>query len=261
LKFQNRILPVLLVLAGLWGCRALPPAPPGPVVSQQQVSARLDARRQSIHAFQAKGRITYLSPKENYSGSATLAGKMPSTLKVVIHDFLGRTILSFASDGTEVQVLSPREGKLFTGPATPQSLAAFIPPAVSLPQVLDLMVGALPLSQGPPDRFSYDAAQGNYRLEWGPAGALRERLLVSAQGLYPVREEWYAGAAEPRFTAELADFGTLAPDLPGKITLKTPSPQLELRLVYSQLQLNPALTPADLILQAPAGVVVAPLGR
>jgi hypothetical protein len=261
LKPPNRILPLLLVLAALWGCGTLPPAKPTPVVSQQQVLARLDARRQSIHTFQAKGRITYLSTKENYSGSATLAGKMPSTLKVVILDFLGRTILSFASDGAEVQVLSPREGKLFTGPATPQSLAAFIPPAVSLPQVLDLMAGALPLSQGPPDRFSFDAAQGNYLMEWGPAGALQERLLVSAQGLYPVREEWYAGAAAPRFTAELADFGNLAPDLPGKITLKTPSPQLELRLVYSQLQLNPALTPADLILQAPPGIVVTPLGR
>jgi hypothetical protein len=261
LKPQNRIVAMLLVLAGLWGCRALPPAPPAAVVSQQQVLARLDARRQSIHAFQAKGRITYLSPKENYSGSATLAGKMPSTLKVVILDFLGRTILSFASDGATVQVLSPREGKLFTGPATPQALAAFIPPAVSLPQILDLMVGALPLSQGPPDRFSFDAAQANYRLEWGPEGKLQERLVVTAQDLYPVREEWYAGAPEPRFTAELGDFGTLAPDLPGKITLKTPHPQLELRLVYSQLHLNPPLAPADLILEAPPGIVVAPLGR
>ena len=248
----------------LWpaGCRTLPPSPPpAAVISKEELLARLQARQEQIQSFQAKGRITFLSPQQNYSGNSVLSGRLPAGLKVAVLDFLGRTILSFATDGTEVKVLSPSENKLFQGPAPPRNLAAFIPPTVSLPQALRLLVGALPLSPGPPQDFEYEAATGRYRLEWRQGGALTERLWVAAQGLYPVQEEWFGGAPEPRFTAELANFGSIAPDLPEKITLKTSAPQKEMRLVYRDLRLNAPLTPADLTLASPTGVVQVPLGK
>jgi hypothetical protein len=254
----------LALLALLWsaGCRALPPAPPpAAVISPEELLARLHARQEQIKSFQAKGRITFLSPQQNYSGTALLTGQLPASLKVDVLDFLGRTILSLATDGVEVKVLSPGENKLFQGPATPRNLAAFIPPTVSLPQALRLLVGALPLSQGPPQNFDYEAATGRYRLEWRQGGVLTERLWVAAQGLYPVQEEWFGGAPEPQFTAELANFGALVPDLPEKITLKTSTPKVEMRLTYRDLKLNAPLTPAELTLTSPPGVVQVPLGR
>ena len=254
-----------LALAALFcsaGCRTLPPPPP-PVaaISPEDLLARLRARQEKVQSFQAKGRIIYLSPQQNYSGTAMLSGRLPASLKVDILDILGRSALSFATDGAEVKVLSPRENKLLQGPATPRNLAAFIPPTVSLPQALRLLVGALPLSPGAPQNFAYEAATGRYRLEWRQGEALTERLWVAAQGLYPVQEEWYGGSPEPRFTAELADFGALAPDLPEKVTLKTPAPKMEMRLVYRDLKLNPPLTPADLTLTPPPGVGQVPLGN
>ena len=259
---RNFFWPVLLILLLLGGCVALPPAPP-PVtgISSEELLLRLRSRQQHIQSFQAKGRITYLSPKQNYSGTALLTGRLPASLKVDILDFLGRTILSFATDGTEVKILSPHENKLLRGPATPGNLAAFIPPTVSLPQTLRLLIGALPLSSGPPDHFDYESATGRYLLEWRQGGALQERLWVDAQGLYPVADEWFGGAAMPRFTAELAVFGALVPDLPEKITLKTTTPKMELRLVYSDLKVNPPLTPADLTLTPPSGIVEVHLGK
>ena len=161
--------PWLLIAALLWpaGCRTLPPAPPPvAVISPEELLARLQARQEQIKSFQAKGRITFLSPQQNYSGTALLTGQLPASLKVDVLDFLGRTILSLATDGAEVKVLSPGENKMSQGPATPRNLAAFIPPTVSLPQALRLLVGALPLSQGPPQNFEYEAATSRYRLEW-----------------------------------------------------------------------------------------------
>jgi hypothetical protein len=117
------------------------------------------------------------------------------------------------------------------------------------------------LSQGPPQNFTYEAATGRYRLEWRQGNAIIERLWVAAEGLYPVQEEWYGGAPEPLFTAELANFGALAPDLPEKVTLKTSTPKMEMRLVYHDLNFNPPLTPASLTLTAPPGVVLVPLGK
>jgi hypothetical protein len=253
----------LLLAALLWssGCRTLPPPPPVTAISPEELLSRLQARQEKVHSFQAKGRIIFLSPQQNSSGTAVLAGRLPASLKVAVQDFLGRTRLSFATDGSEVKVLSPGENKLFQGPATPRNLAAFIPPSVSLPQALRLLVGSLPLSQGPPQDFAYEAATERYRLEWRQGGALVERLWVAAQGLYPVMEEWFGGAPEARFTAELANFGALAPDLPGKITLKAAAPKMEMHLNYHDLKLNPSLTAADLTLAAPPGVVQVPLGK
>jgi hypothetical protein len=254
-----------LALAALFcsaGCRTLPPPPPPVVaISPEDLLAALKARQERVQTFQAKGRIIYLSPQRNYSGTASLTGRLPASLKVNVFDPLGRTALSFATDGAEVKVLSPSENKLFQGPATPRNLAAFIPPTVSLPQALRLLVGALPLSTGAPQNFEYEAATGRYRLEWRQGEALMERLWVAAQGLYPVQEEWYGGAPEPRFTAELSDFGALAPDLPEKVTLKTTTPTMKMSLVYRDLKLNPPLTPADLTLAPPPGVVQVPLGK
>jgi hypothetical protein len=263
LNLRNFLCLALAALLFSAGCRTLfpPPQPPVAVVSQDNLLAVLKARQEKIKSFRAKGRITYLSPQQNYSGTALLSGQLPTSLKVDVLDFLGRTILSFATDGAEVKVLSPRENKLFQGPATPRNLAAFIPPTVSLPQALRLLLGALPLSQGPPQNFTYEAATGRYRLEWRQGNAITERLWVAAEGLYPVQEEWYGGAPEPLFTAELANFGALAPDLPEKVTLKTSTPKMEMRLVYHDLNFNPPLTPASLTLTAPPGVVLVPLGK
>jgi outer membrane lipoprotein-sorting protein len=251
----------LLAFAGLAGCRAgLPPTqPPTAVFSAAEVLARLQNRERGLESFQARGRITFLSPERNYSGTVLLKGRRPAALRTDILDLLGRTLLSFATDGDQVQVLSPNEGKFFHGPASPRNLAAFIPPGVSLPQALRLLAGALPLSPGPPSRFEYDSAGSRYLLEWRQNDLLQERLWVAAQGLYPVKDEYFGGGDRPRFTAELADFGEAAPELPGKITLKTEAPKLELRLAYKELRLNPPLTPAEMTLTPPPGVAVVQL--
>jgi hypothetical protein len=251
----------ILALLLMAGCRALPPAPPPvAVASPEELLSRLQSRHRTIQSFQAKGRITVLAPQQNYSGTALLKGILPATLRVDVLDFFGRTILSFATDGSQVQVLSPREGKFFHGPATPRNLAAFIPPAVTLPQAVRLLAGALPLSPGVADRSEYDPGKGQYLMEWrGEGGTLQERLWVAAQGLAPAEEVWYGQAPEPRFSAQFSDFGALVPDLPEKLTLKTTTPKIELRLVYTELRLNPPLNAADLVLQPPPGVAVVPL--
>jgi hypothetical protein len=251
----------ILVFLTLAGCRALPPAgPPTAVSSGEELLARLQSRYQNIQSFQARGRITFLSPRQNYAGSILLKGRLPATLRIDVLDFFGRTILNFATDGTQVQMLSPKEGKLFRGPATPRNLASFIPPTVSLTQAVRLLVAAVPFSSGAPQRFTYDPSRGQYLLEWtGPGGALQERLWVESRELYPAEDAWYGGRQEPRFTADFSGFGLPAPGVPEKITIKSASPKMELRLVYQELVLNPSLAPGDLVLQPPPGVAVVPL--
>jgi hypothetical protein len=197
-----------------------------------------------VHAFQGKGRLTLIAPGRSYSGTGRLKGRLPSSLRVDVLDLFGRSLLNFASDGHRVEVLFPREGKMFYGPATPGNLAAFVPPGVTLPQALQILTGDLPLSTGEPTEWRLDGERNAYLMAWmNPGGSLQERLWVDAQSLYPVAEEWYGNTGRKVFTAHLSDF---AKDRPQQISFKTANPETELRLAFSDMELNPPLNPDDL---------------
>ncbi len=245
----------------LAGCRGiLPRAKIRPVsaASPEQVYTQLKARQGGLSAFAAKGRLTLISPGQNATGTALIKGKFPETLRVDVKDPLGRAALSFFTEGQTVEVLFPREGKLFKGPATPTNLASFIPPGVKVAQALKIMVGDLPLSQGPPTAVKPESA--GYLLEWqGTGGALQERLWVSAAAVQPTKEEWYGPDGKLVFTAEFGEWNQAAAGRPAQIKLITVSPQVDLRLTYREFTPNPTLTPADLAIPRPPGVTEQPL--
>ncbi len=247
----------LLGVLAMAGCRTVPPPPPVPrLASAKEILSILKARQTGLDSFQTKGRLTLLAPGRSYSGTARLKGRLPSTLRVDILDFFGRSLLNFASDGQQVEVLFPREGKLFYGPATPGNLAAFIPPGVTVDQALKVLAGDLPLSAGEPAEWRHDTATEAYLLTWkNPGGSLKERLWVDSQSLYPVKDEWYGSDGRLSFTAELSEF---AGDRPQQITFKTTEPVTELRLALQNMQLNPSFNRADLRVPHLPGVVRVP---
>ena len=256
----GRLAWVVLALS-LWGCRSLPPpAPPVAVTSAAELVSRLQSGRPQVQAFEARGRLTLISATRNYSGTSLIKGLLPTTVRADVLDFFGRSLLNFYSNGREVQALFPKEGKLYRGEATPGNLAAFIPTAMTLPQMLRLMVGDLPLSPGQPSNWAYEEDQGRYLLEWSyPDGAIQERLWLDARELRPVKEEWFAPGGKLRFAVEYGDFGRLAQGVPGQIIFKTPDPQAELRLAYQEMLLNPPLKTADLMLPRLPAVEEVPL--
>jgi outer membrane lipoprotein-sorting protein len=257
---KNRLALVCLALAFLGSCRvAGPPAPP-PEASVREIIARLHSRQEGVTSFAGRGRLTLLSPERNATGSASLKGRFPDALRVEVYDLLGRSLFSLATDHGRMELLFPREGKYFQGPASPANLAAFIPPGVTLPQALRLLTGDLPLSPGDPARMRYEAETRLYVLEWlNPDGGVRERLWVEPQTYAPRREEWYGEGGVLLFQAELGDYAGPPPGRPRQIKVLTPANQGELRLTYKEFSLNPPLAAGDLTLSAPPGVTALPL--
>jgi outer membrane lipoprotein-sorting protein len=251
---------LVVLIAALVGCRggflrrhkALPVAGK---LSAEQVVSQLKARQGQLTSFAARGRVTIVSPEQNATGTAIIKGKLPETLRVDLKDPLGRSVLTFYTDGQRVEILFPRENKLLTGPATPTNLSSFIPARVKLPQALRLMVGDLPLSQGKPALMNQESDM--YVLEWQDAdGSLQERLWVNAAKVQPVKDEWYGPGGHLIFSAELSEYSKVAIDRPAHIKLVTTSPRVELLLTYRDFTPNPTLPPADLAVPKPPGVVV-----
>jgi len=253
---RRLLLFLLLALAGGAACRTLPPPPPPAVAAPAEALAAWRARQAEVKAFQGRVRLTLIAPGRTYSGNARLLAGLPASLKVEVTDLFGRSLMSFASDGEEVAVLFPREGKLLRGPATPRSLAVFLPPGVTLAQCVRLLSGAVPFSEGDPDAWQ-ETAPGETLLVWnGAGGHPRERLWLAAGR--PRKLEWLGDRGEPAFRAEFADFSGPG-GRPRQVKVATPQPATELRVAFGDLTLNPPLTPADFQVPRPPGVVEEPL--
>ncbi len=248
---------VLLAAAGLASCRSLPPPPPPPAAEPGEVLAALRARQEGLKGLQSRARLTLIAPGRSYSGSGLVKASLPSSLRVDVTDLFGRSLLSFASDGTRVEVLFPREGKLFTGPATPQALAAFIPPGVTLSQCVRLLAGSVPFSQEPPTAWQETGADRDLVMTWNNAdGSLKERLWV-APGGQPRKQEWFGPDGRPRFSAEFSDFAGPG-GRPKQVKVLTANPESELRVAFGDLTVNPPLTPADFTVPRPPGITETP---
>ncbi|MGQ9688023.1 MAG: hypothetical protein ACUVXF_04435 [Desulfobaccales bacterium] len=255
-----RVLILISLVIALAGCRALPPAPTELELTADQVLSRLKAGQSDLSSFSGRGRLTLISPHQNATGTAVVLGKFPETLRVELKDPLGRSVLTFFTDGRIVEILFPREGKLLQGPATPTNLASFVPPPVTLPQALRLLAGDLPLSQGTPNRSHFEVREKSYVLEWlKDDGSLQERLWVAVTDFQPHKLEWFGKDGQIAFSVDLADFQQVAPGRPQNLKLKTQNPPMELRLAYRNFTSNPTLTAADLTVPRPPGVTVLPL--
>lgn len=248
------------LLAGA-GCKALPPpVPPPPELTAGEVFSRLKARQQSLNSFAGRGRLTLISPQQSATGTALIKAKFPHSLRVDLKDPLGRAVLHFATDGQTVEILFPREGKLFRGPATPANLAAFIPPGVTIFQALSLLAGNLPLSPEPPAEMRFDPKEGLYVLQWRNGdGSPRELLKVAGRDLEPRQEEWYGDQGRLIFSAELEEFDAKTTGRPQRLRLVTQNPRVELRLAYHNFTPEAALHPEDLRVPRPPGVAEFPL--
>jgi hypothetical protein len=224
------------------------------VGSAAELLSRIQNRQPGLTSFQARGRLTYLAPQGNYAGTGLIKGVLPATLRVDVFHPFGGSVLNFFSDGQQVQVLLAREAKLVQGPATPASLSVFLPPGLTLPQVVRCFTGHLPLSQGPPATWRYESEPGQYVLEWRHAdGATQERLWVDPRSFHPLKDEWYDERGELRFTLEMGDYDALAAGYPRQLTLRTYQQESELRLNLKEFILNPPLKSSDLLIPAPPG--------
>lgn len=251
---------LLLALLGAAGCRTLPPAPPAPLLSADQILARLKENQGNLTTFRARGRLTLISPQQNATGTALVTGRLPETLRVELKDPLGRSQLAFFSDGRQVEILLPQERKLLQGPATPANLASLVPPVMTLAQAVRLLAGELPLSPGPPSRWHSEAGEKLYVLEWlDQRGRLQERLWVGAEDFRPRKVEWFGPDGQLAFAAEMAGHQGPGAGRPQNLKVKTNSPAMEIRVAYRDFTVNPSLGVLDFKLARPPGVTVLPL--
>lgn len=135
------------VLSCLLGaCASLSPnlevgTPPTP----QEAVQRLDARRSSVRSFIMQGQISLIYPQGELYGDHLIQGVYPDHLRADVVDPFGRPVMSLATDGRKLIVLSFTDNIVYQGPATRENLGRFLGIAMSPSEIYALITGNPPV--------------------------------------------------------------------------------------------------------------------
>ncbi len=245
-RWQNTLRGVLLLILTLAAaCARVPPTPPRErpaVTSAQDLISRLQDRAREVQSFTAKGRVTVLTPERRYNGSALITAVKPATLRVDVLSFFGQPLVTFYTDGQEVRLFAYTEGKVYRGPATSRNLALFIPPQVTVPEVIAFMSGSAPLKAAAEAQLAPEPEGNQYRVELGSPGAAdRLTLWVGDQDLELRAVQWQDDRGQVLYRVEFQDFTLRGPTpQPQQVNLTSDAGDRRIRLHFLDFTPNPA---------------------
>ncbi|MGQ9921186.1 MAG: hypothetical protein ACUVRZ_07615, partial [Desulfobacca sp.] len=199
----------ILVLS-LSACAHLPtaPAPGRPLVaSADELLQQLQDQAATVASLKARGHVSVTSPQKNYAGNVLLTAAKPAKLRVDILNFWGQSLLTFLTDGQEMQLLVYGDRKLYKGPATPENLGRFLPVVVSQEDFLAALTGhiAFHLYEKPVLLASPEPAV--YLLELTRRDLPEKvKLTVATATLQILTAQWLGPAGQETLRAEFSNF-------------------------------------------------------
>jgi len=186
------IVRLLCIWTVLWGCAH------GPAVEVQRdraaeaLVARLKATNVSLTSFKCLGKMTLADTGQPVqSFRAAMAGALSDRLRIDMVAPFGGSAGTFSSDGKHLFLVRHPSGEYYKKRYGSGSLRRLLQIDVSVVDLLELMVGRIPLSDnGSAKLIRAGEADGRQLLFVDEAGRIRQRISVDAHD-NPLRSEWY----------------------------------------------------------------------
>jgi outer membrane lipoprotein-sorting protein len=250
----------LLVLAG---CRTtlgpwadLPP-PTSILSTAEPVWQQLARRRHSFRNLKGLARVRFSTTTQNIS---------VEEMVVVLQGFdamrlegigpLGQPLFLLITDGQRFSLYTPQDARLVSGTASAQNLSRLFGMALA-PAVLQyLLLGDVPLATLPEGgRLAYVSHSNLYLWEGRAPGQFQDyRIWFEPYRLQPVRVEVTQPYGDPVLQVQYEDFQPFGADsLPHRITIEQPLAGRRVVWHYTDVRLNPGVSPALFRMRAPVG--------
>jgi len=278
----------LVAAVGLFGCarmarRAAPVPPSLGAASADSLLGRIEDRAEEIRSLRAVAKVRIqFEPEpgedegESFSTTQAVLAAAPASFRL---DSLSPFGVSYAavSDGQSLAVLTPEEGTIYRGRATPRSVSSATGVEASPADVARLLLGQVPMPRVQ-DRLAWvSAAPGNASvggtrevppqvyLHVPSADVAGETIVVGfsrpAGGngeALPVVFERIDAQGDVRFRADFAEHRAFGEHVvPTRIDVK--APRSGATLTYRDVELNPELEPRSFHLATPPGMRDLPL--
>lgn len=251
----QRPLVVLSLGAVLLGCpRNLDFGGRGEIKDPQELLRALAAEEAKVVTVHGDGKLKIDSPQGAGALSMFLWVSRPSLVHLETLDFFGKPQGVMTTDGTRFGLYQAQEGRFYTGPASPQNLARFLPIVMAPAELTMLMLGQPARIPHSDAKLELDHEAGAYRLTL-TAGDVTQRIWVHPRFLRAVRSEVGGPNAFGARFEVLEPIGVSGAGMfPRVITLEAPAAKTRLELRYSEVKFNesPDLTMFEA--EAPEGV-------
>ncbi len=208
MKHRGFFLLFLVVGQAILGCQTtrVPPAPAIETPGESAILALLQSREELLKGLQGVADLKLSSRAESYRGKEILSLELPNRFRVESVNFMGFSDLVLCSDGEELNLYLPSEGKIIRARLAEEGLAEISGVKIPLPQVLRILMGLPPFPvDGKVASSLYAAKSREPFFERKETGSLQQRLWIDERtGLVREGEVLYRG--DSWFSYRSADY-------------------------------------------------------
>ncbi len=188
-----------------------------------------------VYGVHGEAKISVDSPQAKGLVTLFVAVMHPSLIHVESLSFFGKPEAVLVSDGKTFGLYSEKEGKYFTGPASPQNVSRFLPVVLAPEELVALMLGRAPRIVPERKELSIDPEKKAYRLVL-QKGRVTQTLWVHPSKLRVLESEIRGVESYDLFFEDIDDLHGVT--YPRRVELKAPSAATTVALIYKDVTVN-----------------------
>ena len=216
---------------------------------------RLDASRTAYSSMRGLGKYRFSQGGKSFSATQVLLVQKPDKLRVETFGLFGSLAMLLTTDGEQLTVLLPGEGKAYQGEASSRVLQRFMQLPLREEDIVAILLQRPLLTAWDDDEIRYDS-DGNSALILKNAYGVRQEILFDPQ-LNIVGFDYYlADGLQMRLLYNEFDQKTR---FAHQFQLTLPLDELEISFTFSEVDLNTTLPIERFRLTVPAGYTPLPL--
>jgi outer membrane lipoprotein-sorting protein len=252
----NRLLILLLPLL-LAACapRVLPPSELAPPASAELLLQRLADSATAFASLEGMAKVRIDTETRSRSVTNVFIAEKPDRLRLETLSPFGQPLLVMATDGRQIDVLIPGEGKLYSDDVSLERLQRLTRLPLQLTDLVHLLLYQVPLIGHEGQAVTADA-DGSTLLTLHGTGERRQelrfdRLLRLTGAAFYQGDELLLRVGYDRFSGETRPF-------PMTASLAMPAAKTEATVTFSEVRTNVAIPPERFRVTPPKGVEVLP---
>jgi hypothetical protein len=251
----RRCLAGLICCSSLAACAPHPkiPSPALPPVAAGELLQRVKTCGSAIETLRGLAKVRLTTKERTLSASQVLLAAFPDRLRAESLSPFGSPLLVLASDGHDLDVLLPGQGRFLHGPASADNLRRFTRLPLRLTDLVGLLLYRPPLF--PWQEFHGGSGEGDHYRLFLDGHDNRRQVFTFDAALHVIGAAYYNGA-DLLLEVGYSEFTSNEPQYPRQAELHLPAYGVEATIRFSEVTLNADLPAERFRIQPPQGAKV-----
>ena len=245
-------------LSFLVGCTTLRPprSPVRTLTSLDEILRNIETREREIRDLKGIATVKVKSATEDYSFREVIIVQRPSSLRMEILGLFGQPVFFLTAKDDRLSVLSPAENTFYQGKVTPENLSIIFPFYLRPQDLFPILLGSVPLVDYVSIDIEFKGEEDLYLVKLVQEGeTVRQILWVEPLDLSILKCEIYDYSEKPLLGIKFEGYKRVNGQLfPTSISISLPLSSAEIRVNYTDIEVNSGVGIDAFNLSVPPGV-------